>query len=77
VDASSLLCVYGKTCNGTRRILPDEFRFACKAKGRRIHAKAWVGKEIMPFLKAWGLIVFFGFKGFQRDDNGSYHVEIS
>jgi len=63
---------------GTRikRIAPDEFGLACEAKGGRIHAKAWAGNKVMPLFKAWGLIVFFSFKRFQRDKNRMYHVEI-
>jgi hypothetical protein len=65
VDASSMQYVSGKIGTGIKRILLDEFRFACEAKGGRIHAKAWAGKKVMPLIKAWGLIVFFSFKRFQ------------
>jgi hypothetical protein len=76
VDTSSLLRVFGKIGAGIKRIVPDEFGLACEAKGGRIHANAWVGKKVMPILKAWRLIVFFSFKRFQWNENRMYHVDI-
>jgi hypothetical protein len=68
--------VPGKTGTRIKRILPDEYGIACEAKRGSIHANAWAGKKVKPLFQAWGLVVFFSFKRFQRDENRIYHVEI-
>jgi hypothetical protein len=65
-EAAPLLTVSGKIGTRIKRIVPDEFRLACEAKGGRIHARAWAGNKVSLF-KAWRLIVFFSFKRFQWD----------